>query len=848
MVEIDGITYTLYTSSKEAVVSSSDNAYQGAIVISSSVVYGGTTYTVISIGSNALADCTGLTEINIPNSVTSIGTDAFRGCTGLTEINIPNSVTSIGRDAFEGCTGLEIINVADDNTEYSSLDGILYNKDKSSLLRCPEGKQISSFVIPNSVTSIGWGAFYGCTGLTEINIPDVVITIEGCAFYDCTGLTSISIPISVTYIGSSVFEGCTGLTSISLHPFITSIGSSAFAGCTNLTSIDIPNFVTAIENSTFEGCTALTRVVIPTSVKSIGKRVFYGCNNLKELYILSSQVSIYKSDELFGYFGECNTVYAYGNVLDRVWRLRLAVQQEILLTNSYFTISEIQNVSPTVKTFIVKELPGKGNIGTLVRVEYNGMTLSPDASGIYTLNGIPMFDYYTISLVVNINGKEETYQQRIEYLRPQFEFSEKESQTRIELSVNSKIIYPDSKVKEIGVECDGKDYGAVPTIIQKDNEDYYYGKITISNLVPNNDYYVSPYIILDDDTRVEGNVDKFSTKGVSPKIKGSFNGPTAYKAHGSYYLGTATLKDAALYFDGKKYEGNDIYITGLNPDTKYIVEYVVTTNEGSTETERQTITTPALELTTLQPKGVSERCSIVAATTNICDDEPNVGFQWKKYDAPESLKPSEGYAAIYDGQLEGYIKNLQPTSYYKVRAFYKSATDKYYYGDWVTFDPSDFSHFEPTVHTYEATDVTSTSAKVKGYVLAGTDNIIEQGFEYWPVNISQSKAMRVVAAENNVSTIFCTGQVMTATLTDLQPNTTYRFRSFVKTASGMTYGEEQMLTTAYDPTGIGGVETSSSETTVIGYYDINGRKLDGIGNGITIVRYSNGSVRKVVRK
>lgn len=335
---------------------------------------------------------------------------------------------------------------------------------------------------------------------------------------------------------------------------------------------------------------------------------------------------------------------------------------------------------------------------------------------------------------------------------------------------------------------------------------------------------------------------------MSPKIKGSFDGPTAYKAHGSYYLGTATLKDAILYFDGKKYEGNDVYITGLNPDTKYTVEYVVTTNEGSTETDRQTITTPALELTTLQPKGVSERCSIVAATTNICDDEPNVGFQWKKYDAPESLKPSEGYAAIYDGQLEGYIKNLQPTSYYKVRAFYKSATDKYYYGDWVTFDPSDFSYFEPTVHTYEATDVTSTSVKVKGYVLAGTENIIEQGFEYWPVNISQSKVMRVVAAENNVSTIFSTGQVMTATLTDLQPNTTYRFRSFVKTASGMTYGEEQMLTTAYDPTGIGGVETSSSEITVVGYYDINGRKLDGIGNGITIVRYSNGSVRKVVRK
>lgn len=174
-----------------------------------------------------------------------------------------------------------------------------------------------------------------------------------------------------------------------------------------------------------------------------------------------------------------------------------------------------------------------------------------------------------------------------------------------------------------------------------------------------------------------------------------------------------------------KYEGNKITVTGLKPNTEYTIEYTVETNEGSAETVSETFTTDILELITLQPKGVSERCSIVAATTNISEEETNVGFQWKKYDAPASLAPSEGYAAIYNGQIEGYIKNLQPTSYYNVRAFYKSNDGIYYYGDWVTFDPSDFSYFEPTVHTYEATDVTARSAKVKGYVLVGTDNIIE---------------------------------------------------------------------------------------------------------------------------
>lgn len=597
----------------------------------------------------------------------------------------------------------------------------------------------------------------------------------------------------------------------------------------------------------FAGCSSLTSIIIPNRMRNIGNSVFSGCV-IHDLYILSPDVSL-------GDLGncECSTVYAYKSVLDQIDEggyntgyYYLGYRRKVEINNFFYTISEIRNISPSVITFRVMELPDCSESVTLARVEYNGTILYPDASGVYTITDIVKEDSHTISLIVKANETETTYQyqQVILNFKPEINMSVSSDQTNLNLSVNSKIVYTDYNVKEIGVNCNEVDYGIVP---EKD-KGYYKGKITVSDLVPNSQYYVYPYIIFDDNTRVEGKGNYYGTTGVLPKIYCSFNGPTACRACGCYDLGTATLKDATLYFDGKKCEGNNIYITGLDPNTKYILEYQVTTNEGSTETVKNTITTHDIELTTLQPKGVSERCSIVAATTNICDDEPNVGFQWKKYDAPESLKPSEGYAAIYDGQLEGYIKNLQPTSYYKVRAFYKSATDKYYYGDWVTFDPSDFSYFEPTVHTYEATDVTSTSAKVKGYVLAGTENIIEQGFEYWPVNISQSKAMRVVAAENNVSTIFCTGQVMTATLTDLQPNTTYRFRSFVKTASGMTYGEEQMLTTAYDPTGIGGVETSSSETTVIGYYDINGRKLDGIGNGITIVRYSNGSVRKVVRK
>ena len=276
----------------------------------------------------------------------------------------------------------------------------------------------------------------------------------------------------------------------------------------------------------------------------------------------------------------------------------------------------------------------------------------------------------------------------------------------------------------------------------------------------------------------------------------------------------------------------------------------MTTAEGSTETATATFTTSALELTTLQPKGVSETCSVVAASTNIAEEETGVGFQWRKYDAPESLPSSEGYGAIYGGRLEGYIRNLQPASYYNVRAFYKSAAGTYHYGDWVTFDPSDFSYFEPTVHTYPAGSVTPTSAAVRGYVLAGTDEIEEQGFEYRPAASPASEPRRTAATSATAAetgTVPAEGQVMQATIEGLQPGTEYIFRAFARTAAATVYGEEQRFTTAPGATGTGRVELpGAEEPEITGYYSPDGRAYDSPRKGLNIVRYSDGSARKII--
>ena len=151
---------------------------------------------VTSIGQWAFSGCTGLTSITIPNSVTEIGLAAFLECTGLTSVTIGNGVTSIGEGVFSGCTGMTSINVAEDNLNYASIDGVLYSKDKKTLIMCPRGKT-GSFTIPNGVTSTGKEAFSGCTALTSVTIPNSVTSIDyfgyGGAFYGCTGLTSMTV-------------------------------------------------------------------------------------------------------------------------------------------------------------------------------------------------------------------------------------------------------------------------------------------------------------------------------------------------------------------------------------------------------------------------------------------------------------------------------------------------------------------------------------------------------------------------------------------------------------------------------------------------------------------------------
>ena len=242
--------YLLDTGDKTAtLMPKTDSKYSGDIVVPEKVKGNdGVEYVVISLGYNCFYDCSGLTSITLPSSVSSLGDFCFQGCSSLTSITIPSSVTSLGDGCFEWCSGL------------------------------------TSIEIPSSVTSLGGNCFSGCSGLTSITLPSSVSSLGDFCFQGCRGLASITIPSSVTSLGSDCFADCSGLTSITIPSSVTSLGDYCFEWCSGLTSITIPSSVTSLGAHCFNNCSGLTSITIPSSVTSLGDGCFFGCSSLETVY------------------------------------------------------------------------------------------------------------------------------------------------------------------------------------------------------------------------------------------------------------------------------------------------------------------------------------------------------------------------------------------------------------------------------------------------------------------------------------------------------------------------------------------------------------------------------------
>ncbi len=838
--EIDGIYYN-FTGNNATVA-----GYTGkmdAIAIPSSVTSGGNTYTVTAIGraafnsckmtsltvpatvttiaDNAFCYCSNLSEftipsgvktiepytffccyslkaITIPDGVTTIGYGAFSACDGLAYVSIPSSVTSIGDEAFDGCYFMPsaLVNnstlTSSDNWGATMCDESTNNElvIKDGVLLKGRRWASSDIIIPNNVTAIADRAFY-LGGLTSVIIPESVTSIGEEAFAWCQ-LTSLVIPGSVETIGNSAFYRCS-LTSLTLGEGITTIGEKAFMENVYLTSLTIPNSVTAIGREAFSGNSSLQSVTVGDNVLSIGYNAFYTYTNL---YVGKG------TDALL-------TLWENG------WKA-YDVKTKVLLDKPGF--GETIKTQTTISFYVKNLYPEYENV-----FNYDFAEVS---NGWHKVVGLYPNTEYTLEL--NVKGANKSLKlTRSTSTRPvEMEINKKEV-TNLMISAIGSYEAGDAEVTESGFEGFGVGDECTVTGLKPGEEREFVYYVVISNKYTLRKTKTCKTIPIEVSASCEA--------GASGcLLTGEING-----------LIDATLTD--LGFDGYPQQ-KSVKLTGLDPETNYKTAFHVTTLEGGTVKSEVSYTTKPLVLTTEQPKVISEGNVIVAAQSNLDDEETNVGFEWRRNDWTEDFDSKTGGAYIYEGAMEGYIRSINSNYLWKFRPYYTSTAGNTYYGDWKGIDPADYSYFEPTVHTYASINVLGNQAEVKGYAMRGTDNVKSQGFMYWKNKSAYSLSRRAPSIPSDAVTVEVSGNIMTANLNNLDYETEYCYVAFVKTDGNETFfGEVQTFNTDADPDAIEGVN-EEAEVTEVARYDIQGHRLARPQKGLNIIRYSNGKTRKVLVK
>lgn len=822
--------------------------------------------TVRELESYAFSAQTDMTSITMPEGLTSIGRSAFSSCYKLEQLVIPSTVRSIDAGAFHGCSALNKINIPQGIK--SLADGVLSNSGIKTLdipssvnyigerafSKC---KSLLSINLPDGLTLLNYGLFEECEQLSDIQIPSTVTTIKEDAFNGCKALKTITLPASLStlenepYSGSGIFSGCSALKSILVeagNKYFESDGTALYNKTKDtlicfprgVTDVVVPQSVKTIGRKTFFGCDSLQNIMFDDGVSDlvIEERAFEKCKNINKFVITSAikevkydafkdahinqliitttrPESFYRTYFLSGCTIE--TIYAPASDLSTIKNYK---SSSLIPLDAIYVASDITIGSRSIAFKLVKnetpsgldELPAN----TYPCVKIGDTEIEADENGRYVHAGlVPERTFtYTISAKDshgNKVGSAYSFTKKTASLFKSFTLYSGQTyvaSSNIRLNVDPEMEQPDECRFVYGPSytksCDLKYSDEVQSIkltgfwpsttVTLKYQELKGGRVTYSK-----EYYIM-------------------TEGMGLSAEFGKITPTSYTMTGSR---NKTSHDAEVVDEGWTLDretitrhGSTLHVTGCEPESYVNAGYAVMVKNGS-ETKlyyyspSKSMQLPALTLETVtEAKATSNTVALICATTNIDDEEANTGFEWRRYDAPDLVPSSKANCPVVDGVMTGALRNLSASTYYKFRPFYKAESGKTWYGEWSAFGTADaYVYFDPTVRTYAAVCHDENSATVSGFIIAGSDDIKEQGFEYWKRDDAYATAKHTTATsdDNTHQTVVATGQRMSAVLQNLEPNTTYIVRAYVTTEHGTTYGEEQIFSTPYS-TAIGEVE------------------------------------------
>lgn len=797
---------------------------------------------LVNIGSNAFDFCSKLEHLVIPSTVDSIGDEAFYGCSALQQINIPQGIKSLAYEVL-AYTGIKTLDIP------SSVNYI----GEKAFRNC---ESLQSIKLPEGLTLLNDELFDGCKQLSDIQIPSTVTTIKKAAFNDCKALKTITLPASLNTFeipsnnDISIFSGCSALKSILVeanNKYFESDGTALYNKAKDtlicfpggVTSFVVPQSVKTIGVKAFCNCDSLQNIMFEDGVSDlvIGEYAFKYCKNINKLVITSGikeakYEAFYKAHikklvittthpkSFYEYYllkdNSIETIYAPVSDLSIIRKL---TSSTLIPLNAIYVPSDITIGSRSIVFKLIKneELSGLDDLpaNTYPCVKIGNTEIEADENGRYVHAGLDPGQAFTFTISAknslgNMVGSAYSFTKRTaNYFKS---FTLNSGQTYVASSDIRLNVDPEMEQPDVCRFVYGPSYTKSCDLKYNDEEQ----SIKLTGFWPSTTVTLKYQELKGGRVTYSKEYD-IMTKSMGLSTEYGKITPTTYTMTGSRDM---THHDAEIVDEGWTLDrktitqhGKTLHVTGCEPESYIQAEYAVMVKNGRDTklycSSSKSMQLPALTLETVaEAKATSNTVALICATTNIEDEEANTGFEWRRYDAPDLVPSSKANCPVVDGVMTGALRNLSASTYYKFRPFYKAESGKTWYGEWSAFGTADaYVYFDPTVRTYAAVCHDENSATVSGFIIAGSDDIKEQGFEYWKRDDAYATTKHATATtdDNTHQTVVATGQRMSAVLQNLEPNTTYIVRAYVTTEHGTTYGEEQIFSTPYS-TAIGEVE------------------------------------------